>query len=371
MKRVVNYIIILVVVFSFSACKKEKVIEDEMLSFYVGTYTDGESEGIYQYSFDKEGRIGKQKLVAKTQNPSFLAFSKDKKFLIAVNETNTDGVGEVESYKVVNDSLTFVNKVSSGGAHPCFVSVDDNSLIYVANYTGGNFSVSSLNTEGFLSNIDLEQHEGKGATARQEAPHVHSVWVNEKSNEIISVDLGTNELWFSRFNSKTQKLESTIQGKLAMEDGAGPRHGAFHPKENDWFYVFNELNSTITLVKKNEGVYHKTSSISTLPVDFEGDSSGADIHISSDGLFLYASNRGHNSIAIFKIDENKGDLKLVGHESVKGNWPRNFTLSPDGTYLLVANQFSNNIVSFKRDANTGKLTYINEVKVPAPVCVIF
>lgn len=365
-----NFIVALFFSAFFIGCEKEKVEESNTLSFYVGTYTDGDSEGIYQYSLDKEGRFGEQKLVAKTKNPSFLAFSEDKKYLIAVNETNTDGVGSVESYNVLKDSLTLINKVSSGGAHPCFVAVN-NKHVYGANYTGGNFSVSSLGIDGKLVSIDVEQHVGKGTTSRQEAPHVHSVWIDKKDNEIISVDLGTNELWFSTFNAETQKLESTKQGKLAMKEGAGPRHGAFHPKKSNWFYVFNELNSTITLVKKEEGVYGKTSSISTLPADFKEDSFGADIRISSDGQFLYASNRGHNSLAIFKIHQDSGELKLIGHEPVRGNWPRNFSLSPDGSYLLVANQFSNNIISFKRDVNTGKLTYVDEVKVPAPVCVIF
>jgi len=366
MKKLLAFAISLI--FVFSGCKKEK----ETFSFYVGTYTNGESEGIYQYNLDAEGRFSEQKLVAKTESPSFLAFSEDKKFLVAVNETSEDGVGDLESYKVVKDSLIFVNKVSSGGAHPCFVTIDKNNHVYAANYTGGNLSVSSLNiNDGILSNIDIEQHEGKGTTSRQEAPHVHSVWINKSTDEVISIDLGTNELWFSTFNNKTQKLEPTTQGKLVMEDGAGPRHGTFHPKQEDWFYVFNELNSTITLVNKEEGLYKKTFSASTLPTNFEGDSSGADIHISSDGKFLYASNRGHNSIAIFKIDESNGDLKLVGHESVKGNWPRNFALSPDENFLLVANQYSNNIVSFKRNKETGMLTFVDEVKASSPVCVLF
>ncbi|MEQ6124687.1 lactonase family protein [Pseudotenacibaculum sp. MALMAid0570] len=345
-------------------------MKKENASFYIGTYTNGGSEGIYKYDINDEGKFILGKLVAKTQNPSFLTLSTDKQFLVAVNEIDEKGEGKIESYKISKDSLTFVNKVNSGGAHPCHVVVHGNN-VFVANYTGGNMSFSSLN-KGKLSNLDLVQHQGKGTTSRQEAPHVHSVIVNKQNDEIIAIDLGTNELWFSALNVSTQKLESTSQGKLIMEEGAGPRHAAFHPIKNNWLYVFNELNSTISLINRNqEGVYEVINSVSTLPKDFKGDSYGADIHISSDGKFLYASNRGHNSISIFTIDQDNGSIQLITTESVKGNWPRNFTLSPDEKYVLVANQYSNNIVSFLRNAETGLLTYIDQIKIEAPVCILF
>jgi len=226
-----------------------------------------------------------------------------------------------------------------------------------------------LQENGRLKRKDVQQYEGKSITERQEAPHAHSVWFEPNSDNIITVDLGTDYLWFSKIIDN--KLESQTNLSIKTTPGAGPRHLAFHPTK-PWFYVINELNNTITLFKKSgSNNYEADTTVSTLPANFEGDSFCADIHISGDGKFLYASNRGHNSLAIFKVNQESGTLTLIGHESVKGDWPRNFSLSPDEDFIVVANQKSQNLVSFKRDKITGLLTYVNEITAPSPVCVLF
>ncbi len=343
-------------------------MESEKTFFYVGTYTDGASEGIYRYSLGADGKLAKDKLVAKTESPSFLTFSEDKKYLLAVNELTE---GTVSSFKISQDSLQFLNKKPSGGMHPCFVVSNEEGFVLTANYSSGNVGLLKLKEDGNLTDLlDTHQHKGKGAHDRQDGPHAHSVWLEPTQNDVIEVDLGTNELWFSEIDAASKKIKPKSIPNLAFEDGTGPRHMAFNPN-GKWTYVYGELNNTITVLSIGEkGNYKVENTYSTLPEDFEGENTGADIHISSDGKFLYASNRGHNSIVIYKVNED-GSLNTIGYESVRGDGPRNFSLSPDGSYLLVANQYTDNIISFKRDTNTGLLTFVDEIEAPSPVCILF
>ena len=336
-------------------------------AFYVGTYTNTQSEGIYRFSLLNDGTIKPLGLVAKTENPSYLTKSTDSGYLLAVNENEA---GTVSSFKVHEDSLQFISQSSSGGAHPCFVTVNNGGFVLAANYSGGNIGLLQMMDHGTLSPLlDVQQHSGSGSHARQDAAHAHSVWFDPDGETIISVDLGTNELLFSTIDPSTKKLIPLTQNTLKLDPGAGPRHLAFHPQK-PWIYVINELNSTVTLIKKNESGYTLRSSFSTLPRDFTEENTTADIHISEDGQFLYASNRGHNSIAIFSIG-TEGKLALLGHESTRGDGPRNFALSPDNSFVLVANQLTDNIVSFKRDQETGRLEYISETEASTPVCIVF
>lgn len=348
-----------------------KIKEKTVSNFYVGTYTNGESEGIYKYQLDSAGKLKQIGLVAKTDNPSFLAKTKDNQTLLAVAETDKNGTGYVKSFRIQKDTLIFTSKSKSGGANPCFITVNDKNQVLVANYSGGNIGYLAVDNQNGLTNIlDVQQHIGKGTTDRQEAPHAHSVWFHPTKNEIISVDLGTNQLWFSEIDETKKEFVFKNQKTLNMMNGAGPRHLTFHPNKK-WMYVLNELNNTVSLVKEKENTYFIDSSISMLPKDFKEYSKGADIHISKDGQFVYASNRGHESIVIYKVHPETGSLKLVGFQNVKGKHPRNFSLSPNDEFLLVANQDTNNIVSFKRDAKTGKLSFVDEVFAPKPVCVLF
>lgn len=347
-----------------------KVPEKKSTEFFVGTYTDKESRGIYKYELSEEGIMKNLGLMAESQNPSFLAKSADGKHLIVINEiSDAQNHGSLESYAILEDTLIFVDRKSSGGAHPCFVSINEEGYVLAANYTGGNVALLKLQENGELKELDMQIHQGKGSTPRQEAPHAHSAWFSPNNEHIISVDLGTNELWFSKI--KKEKFQALENQKLAMEEGAGPRHLCFHPN-NKWIYVLNELHGTIILVETDEkGTYQTRSSISTLEKDFTGENSSADIHISSDGKFVYASNRGPNNMAIFKVHEESGQLELLSHQSTHGNWPRNFSLSPDENFIIVAHQYSNNVTCFKRDPKTGLLEYVGNIAAPSPVCILF
>lgn len=347
--------------------------KDEPISFYVGTYTNGESRGIYKYLLHQDGSLSPVGLAGKTENPSFLALGADKSFLLAVNEIDHGtGAGTVESYSVDGDQLRLISSRSSGGNNPCFVTVDKSGNVLVANYSGGNVGFLRLEESGALTDIlDIQQHEGDEASERQDAPHAHSVWFEPSGDGVISVDLGTNELWFSRLDVVKQKFIPSDQTKLSMDSGAGPRHLDFHPN-GKWIYVVNELNSTVTLITKTlDALYEKGPSFSTLPAAYTKQNTCSDIHISSDGNFLYVANRGHDSIAVFGVVAVDGSLKLLGHKSSGGNDPRSFSLSPDENHLLVANQHSNNIVVLRRDNKSGLLKYKNQSPAPTPTCILF
>lgn len=360
----------LLLLLSCGSAEKEKKEKQEPQAFYVGTYTDKDSQGIYKYELSEEGQMKQTGLMAVTENPSFLAKSSDGKYLLAVNEiSDENNHGRVESYAISQDSLLLISSQASGGAHPCFVSTNEGGYVLVANYTGGNMALLKIDEQGALNELDLEQHEGKGTTSRQQGPHAHSAWFAPMNDHIISVDLGTNELWFSTIEQ--EKLIPVTPQKLAMERGAGPRHLCFHPN-HQWIYVLNELNGTVTQVEVlADGTYQIRSTHSTLDSEYTGENYAADIHISSDGRFIYASNRGPNDLAVFDVNAKNGQLTLLSHISTQGIWPRNFCLSPDENFLLVAHQHSDDISCFKRDQDTGLLELVSQVWAPSPVCLLF
>ncbi len=347
--------------------------ESKSHEFYVGTLTfDENSKGIYKYALNDQGKFKSLGLVAETDSPSYLALSDDKKFLVSANMDKNWGNGKVESFSITSEGLVSVSK-SETDKIPCHVSVK-NSHVLISNYNGGNTELFKLDASGRLSEVlSVEKHEGKGETDRQDAPHAHSAWFKPNSDTVISVDLGTNHLWFSKLDNTGGSLTPLKCKNLEMAKGAGPRHLAFHPLKPELLYVLNELNNTISLVKNlKKDKYKVLSSVSTLPKGFTGKNTAADIHISSDAKFLYSSNRGdNNSIAIFKIDEVTAELTLVEIEPSKGEVPRNFTISPTEDFVIVANKKTNNLVSFKRDKQTGKLTFIDEIEAPTPTCVLF
>jgi len=368
-KNSIYLVLISIITLSCQNKKQNTQMLNSSYSFFIGTYTDTESKGIYKLRMDEKGYFGELQLQAETVNPSFLCFANNGKNLLAVNEINTlDGAGSVESYEIGED-LNLISRKSSGGAHPCFVTANDDGLVLTANYTGGNTGLLKVDKDGKLSELlDVNQHEGSGTVeGRQDAPHAHSIWFQPNKDRVIAVDLGTNELWISKISK--DKFKAVENNRIQLSEGAGPRHLTFHPN-GKYLYVISELDNTISQVQISKNGYELVSNTSTLPVEFDGTSYTADIHISSDGKFLYGSNRGHNSIVIYEVSDN-GNLSFVGHESTRGDHPRNFSLSPDGKYLLVANQNTNNLVSFSRDETTGLLTFVDELKVPKPVCILF
>ena len=368
-KHTLLIVLILSVALSCQNQKQKNHMPNSSYLIFIGTYTDTDSKGIYKLEMDETGKFKNLSLQAETENPSFLTFANKGKTLVAVNEINSfNGSGSVESYQI-GDSLKLISRESSGGAHPCFVTANEDGIILTANYTGGNTGLLKVDEDGNLTELlDVNQHEGSGTVkGRQDNPHAHSVRFQPNSDKIVAVDLGTNELWISKISK--DKFKAVENNCIQLSEGAGPRHLTFHPN-GKYLYVINELDNTISLVNISDDGYKLISNISTLPVDFKGTSYTADIHISADGKFLYGSNRGHNSIVIYSL-LNDGNLSLVGHESTRGDHPRNFFLSPDGKYLLVANQNTNNLVCFSRNEKTGLLTFVDEVKVPKPVCILF
>jgi len=255
--------------------------------------------------------------------------------------------------------------VSSKGAHPCHVSISPSGdKLAVSNYTGGNASVYKIGLDGKLSTPSALMNHNKIDTTKTAHAHM-AEWI---AGDIMIADLGLNALL------QYEDIDATIakpKARIALPKGSGPRH--FTTTEKGRFlYVINELNSTITLfIKNDDGEYIGRQRVPTLAADFKGESFCADIKVSADGRFLYGSNRGENTIVIFSLDWSSGRLTLVGRESVKGDWPRNFTIDPTGKFLLVANQKSDNISVFKRDVKKGTLTFLHEQKLPKPVCLVF
>jgi len=349
-------------------------------TLYVGTYTtSGKSEGIYGYHMDGTGALTRFTSLMSV-NPSFLTIDRSKRFLYAVNEVGDflgKPSGAVSAFKIdpVTGNLRLLNEQATQGADPCHLSVDSRKLtLLVANYTGGNVSVFPLRSDGTLGMVaEVKQHEGSGPKEQQKGPHAHCVIFDRAERYAFASDLGIDKVMLYRVDRATGKLTPAKQPFAKLKAGAGPRHLSLHPS-GKFLYFISELDSTMSSFNYNEreGTLTMIDTVSTLPSDFSGTSYCADVHVSPSGEFLYGSNRGHNSIVVFAIDQRTGKLTLVEHVSTEGNWPRNFTIDPSGRFLLVANQRSDNVVVFSIDATTGRLkpTGVNEA-IPSPVCLRF
>jgi 6-phosphogluconolactonase len=344
---------------------------------YIGTYTREQSKGIYSFRFDAAtGKVTEPELAAAIENPSFLAIHPSNKYLYAVSELSKGGAVSAFSIDEQTGKLTLLNTVPSKGAGPCNVSVDPTGhSVLIANYGGGSIAAFPILAQGKLGEAGtFIQHSGSGSNPKRQAgPHAHSVTLSPDNHYAIAADLGLDRLMIYRFDPATAKLTPNEPAYVATAPGAGPRHFAFHPNGR-FAYVINELNSTVTgfNYERGKGLLRPMDSYSTLPKDFSGDNYPADLHIDPQGKFLYGSNRGHDSIAVFSIDASNGKLSPVEHVSTQGKNPRNFNIDPTGGFLLVANQNSNNIVIFRIDPRTGRLTPTSEeLKVGSPVCVKF
>ncbi len=332
--------------------------------FYLGTYTNGESRGIYQYLLTKDGMIQPLGLKAVTSNPSYLTFNSNKKYLLAVNENNP---GTVSVFKIEKDTLILTDKKSSGGNSPCYISTDNAGWILTANYGSGTVGLLKMKNKGHLTPLLYKQKH----FSSESKPHAHAAQFYPGSHQVIATDLGTNQLWFSHLVEKNNTLILDSIPTLDMPKGSGPRHFVFY-KNPKLLFVVNELGNSVTIVEKEpDDVWKRVKTYSTLPEDFQGTSYAADIHFSPDHRFLYVSNRGFNTLAVFKVPENGKSIKLLAQEPVLGNWPRNFSITPDGKFLVVANQKSNNLVVFKRDEKSGNLTYVSQSEAASPVCILF
>lgn len=341
-----------------------------------GTYTGGGSEGIYVFEFNSANGSYRKISHVKSYNPSFLAVSPDERFIYAVNENaNNDNGGEVSAFSFDKKAgvLTPVNKQPSGGDSPCYIQVDKTGKwVAVGNYSSGTFSVLPVNASGVLGKAAAAiQHEGTGVNKqRQEKPHVHSTVFSRDGKWLFVSDLGIDKIMIYAFDPPTGKLKPALQPFAKIKDGGGPRHFTFHPN-NQYAYLIEEMGGAVDVFEYDNGKLKAIQQIASVQANDTGFIGSADIHISADGKFLYASNRGgFNTIAIYKISQQNGTLTLIAHQSSLGEIPRNFTIDPSGNYLLAANQESNNIVIFKRDTETGLLTDTGRrIEVGKPVCL--
>ncbi len=346
-------IVILVISFNLISCSKP--------TLYVGTYTTGESDGIYRFEFDtKTGKLTNKTLVATTENPSFLRYAKKNNTLYAVNENEQ---GEISAFRVNKDSLVLLNKVSSNGGHPCHIALNEaEDTIIVSNYTGGTCSIYTIKNNGEINTLSqVISHNTNHITS-----HVHSAQFTD--TDLYVADLGKNSVFLYRFNNGVyNEVTSSI---VPFQPNSGPRHFAT-TSDGAFIYIINELSSTISIAKKFNDTFILVDTISTLEDGFNEKSYCADIHLSADERFVYGSNRGENSIAVFKRHPIDGTLKKIQSISVHGDWPRNFTLDPSGNFILVANQKSNNIAVFSINKTSGKLTFLHDIEIASPVCLLF
>jgi len=349
---------------------------------YIGTYTDKQSKGIYAYRFDPaKDQLTSLGLAAETVNPSFLAVDASRRFLYAVNEMSQyegRSSGGVSAFAIApgTGKLTLLNEVASGGADPCHLTLDKTGrYLLVANYGGGSLAVFPILKDGRLGEASaFVQHTGSSVDPkRQEGPHAHSIYVSPDNRFALCADLGLDEVLVYRFDAGTGTLTPNNPAFALVSAGAGPRHFAFSPN-GKFGYVIDEMQSTVTVFsyEPGSGALDVTQTVSTLPQEFKGESTAAEVAVYPSGKFLYGSNRGHDSIAVFTINSRKGTLTPLGYTPTLGKTPRNFAIDPTGSYLFVANQDSDNIVQFRIDPNSGRLTPTGQVLlVPAPVCVIF
>ncbi|HZM86229.1 MAG TPA: lactonase family protein [Blastocatellia bacterium] len=350
------------------------------LLVYVGTYTTGKSEGIYLFRLNlSSGELTHVNTTTGVVNPSYLTLDPQRRYLYVVNEV-TDFRGETGgalSAFAINrktHNLQLLNQQPSLGGAPCYVTVDAaGRFVLVANYLGGNVSVFPIQRDGRLGGaVDMDQHQGSSVNPnRQNGPHAHSIVLDPANRHAYSCNLGTDKIMIYRFDSKKGTLTANQQPWVGLKPGAGPRHFSFHPSGR-FGYVINELDATITSFHCNPatGTLKETQTVRTLPEGFSGTNTTADIHVSPSGKFLYGSNRGHNSIVVFEIEDRTGKLKLIEHVETGGRTPRNFALDPTGTFLLVANQDSDTIVTFSINPSTGRLKPTGKVaQVPSPVCL--
>lgn len=351
---------------------------------YIGTYTGPKSKGIYVSKLDLgSGKLSTPELAAEVTSPSFLAIHPNRQFLYAVNEVAAfDGqkAGAVSAFAIDSKTgkLTLLNQQSSGGGGPCHLVVDDSGkAVLVANYGGGSTCALPIEKDGRLGKATaFIQHTGSSVNPRrQEAPHAHGAYLDPANRFAFVPDLGLDKVLIFKFDAQQGSLTPNDPPAASVQPGAGPRHFAFHPSGR-YAYVINEMSCTVTgfTYDAERGRLAEMQTVSTLPAGeaVQPGYSTAEIEVHPSGKFVYGSNRGHDTIAVYGVEANSGTLTLVEHQSTRGKTPRSFGIDPSGSYLLAANQNSDTVVVFKIDANTGRLTPTgNQIEVGLPVCVKF
>jgi 6-phosphogluconolactonase len=355
---------------------------DETMRVYIGTYTRKDSKGIYLSKMNMTtGALGKPVLAAETDNPTFLAIHPSKKFIYAAGgAAKIDGKpsGMLTAFAIdkTTGKLTQLNRQPSGGRGPCHVSVDATGRsALTANYGSGSVASFQIADDGKLRPAaSVIQHVGSSVNKRrQNGPRAHSINLDPTNRFAVAADLGADKIFIYKFDPAKGTIKPHTPPAVKLAPGAGPRHFAFDPKR-EFAYVINELDSTVTAFAfdAEKGTLTTLSTVSTLPKDFKGFNTTAEVQIHPSGKFLYGSNRGHDSLAIFTIDAKSGKLTPIGHQAVGGKTPRNFGIDPTGQFILAANMGSNNVVVFRVDQTTGKLKPTgSEITVSVPVCIKF
>jgi len=368
-----------------TGCSNSELVAADSSSgilMYVGPYTRGESKGIYAYRFQPStGKVTPLGLAVATPNPSFVAVHPNRRYLYAVSEIgNFEGKrsGAVSAFSIdaKTGKLTLLNTVPSGGGGPCHLIVDKTGkTLLVANYGGGSVASFPVKADGSLGEAaSFFQHTGSSVNPkRQQGPRAHSTTISPDNRFAFFSDLGLDEVTIYKLDAATSKMEPNDPPYVKVKPGSGPRHFTFHPNGR-FGYVVNEMGSSVTAFSYDpaKGALTEIQMVSTLPSDFTGENNDAEIEVHPSGKFLYASNRGHDSIAVFSVDPKKGTLTRLELVPSGGKIPRNFAIAPEGKYLFAANQDSDNIVQFKIDQASGKLTPTGETwKLGAPVCIVF
>jgi len=347
---------------------------------FVGTYTGNGSEGIYTCQLDTStGELRKISVARNIDNPSYLAIDAERNRLYAVNELLNFGErpgGGLSAFAIQHSSgeLSLINQQYSHGGAPCHLTLDDTGrYLFAVNYLGGNIVVIPISEDGALSKpTDVVAHSGSSLhPERQQSPHPHSIILDSVNDHVFVPDLGLDKVMHYRFDRENGRLFASQQPWIAAKPGSGPRHMIFHPNRRS-AYVINELSSTITAYTydSNLGTLKPFQNVSTVPEGYAGSNLAADLHVAPNGRSLYGSNRGHDSIAIYSIDQETGSLTYLNSAPTLGKRPRGFAIEPSGTFILVANQDSHNIVTFRIDHDQGTLIPTgHSLHVPSPVCL--
>ncbi|MCX7047693.1 MAG: lactonase family protein [Candidatus Sumerlaeota bacterium] len=360
-------------------CTAVTMVSAESLPVYFGTYSGGAggSKGIYRSAFDLQtGQLTEPVLAAETANPTFLAIHPNGKFLYSVSETG--GAGSVSAFAIAPETgnLTLLNKQPSGGGGPCYVAVDHAGRnLLVANYGTGSASVVPIKSNGELGTpTGFTQHEGSGPNPkRQDKPHAHSINVSPDDRFAFVADLGLDKIMVYKLDVEKGTITPGNPPFVKVKPGAGPRHFTFAPN-GKFAYLINELDGTIDAFSYDaeSGALKEIQTVPTLPKDFKGNSTCAEVRVHPNGKFLYGSNRGHDSIAVYRLDPAQGTLTFVEHQTTGIKTPRNFCIDPTGKFGLVANQDSNSVIVFRIDPETGTLKPTDaKVTVGKPVCIRF
>jgi 6-phosphogluconolactonase len=373
MKKILIFIAMLSPVLGIA---QKKPLFPKSFDLIVGAYTSGNSKGIAVYRFYTEsGKLAYLSQIDNVSNPSYLTVSNNNKFVYAVNE-NDNGEVSSFSFEPKTGKLTFINKVSTLGGAPCYVSVDKNQKnLFVANYSGGNIAVLPINVDGSIAPaVQTIKDNGHSINKeRQEKAHVHTAVLSPDEKYVLYTDLGNDKINITKY--KGGKINPIVPANppfVSIKPGYGPRHLAFS-NDKKYLYLITEMGSSVIVFDYNNGKLKQKQDISLLADGFKGTTGAADIHITPNGKFLYATNRGDaNDISVFAINPDNGELTFVERRPSGGKGPRNFVIDPTGKFLIVAHQNSDNITVYKIDENTGKIiNAVIRIEIGNPVCLKF